>query len=104
MTEASFVADDSASKLSITCKDNDTGVVVDLSGSTVRLRWKNAVGMVITKNMTVTSPKSGIAEYQFAEGDLTAGMMDFEVEIEDSTGNIMKSLDLLHEWVRRKVG
>jgi hypothetical protein len=104
VTDPSFVAGNTGSKLHITCKDNDSGSVIDLTGSTVTLKWRSSLGAVTSKNMVITSPKTGEAEYQFADSELVAGIMDFDVEIQDSTGNIISSLEALHEWVRRKVG
>jgi len=96
----SFVSGDTGSKLQVTCKDDDTGTAIDLTGSTVQLQWKDRSGTFVEKTMTVTDAANGVAEYQFAAGELFAKKMLFEVEITDSSGNVIRSLSLLEEDVR----
>lgn len=95
----SFVAGDTGSKLELTCKDNDAGTVIDLTGSTVVLKWKDA-GSLIDKVMTITDAVAGIVEYQFLADELIAPKMRFEVQITDGTGKVLHSLELLRETVR----
>ena len=98
-----FVQDDSGSKLEITCQNDDDKSVIDLTGATVKARWKDKAGTVVEKTMTVTDAASGIAEYQFATGELEAGTTGFEIEITDAQGGIIKNLNLLLVNIREKI-
>lgn len=98
----SFVAGDTASVLTVTCKRSDTGVVIDLTGATVRLKWRIDGGTLVTKLMTVTTPATGVATYEFDTGDLTAGQMMAEVEITTGSG-VTTSLEPFYFTIREKV-
>ena len=100
----SFVADDDASTYRLTCRDNDTNAVLDLTNSTVELRWTDADGNVQTRNMTIENAAGGIVSYQFLEGELFAGVMGFEVAVLDAAGDELTSLDVLLERVRNPIG
>ena len=101
MSSYQFVANDTGSKLKVTCKNDADSTVIDLTGATVKLKWKNSSGILQTKTMTVLTPATnGQAEYQFLIGELFSGTMDFEVEITDSGGKITRCLDLIAEKVR----
>lgn len=96
-----FVARDTASKLRVTCKDNDTGAVINLSGATVVLRWKNAAGTaMIERTMNIVNAGAGLAEYQFAPNELFSSIMHFEVRITDSGGAVMHSTGIIDASVR----
>ena len=96
----SFVSGDTGSKLEVTCKRDDTGVVIDLTGSTVKLKWDDAVGALQTKTMIITDAVNGIADYQFLAAELIAPQMKFEIEITDSGGKILHNIELIRENVR----
>jgi hypothetical protein len=100
---ATFVEGDTGSKLRVTCIDNDTRLAIPLAGKTVRLRWDSGSRMV-ERTMSVVDAPNGMAEYQFAAGELVSGLMQFEVEIQDGSGNVISSLSLLREQVRRQLG
>jgi hypothetical protein len=97
-----FVAGDTASKLRVACVDDATGLPVDLTNTTVTLRWKpKDGGAVISKEMSKIVPHTGgIAEYQFATAELFDPEMDFEVRITDSGGKVLHNLNLIKEPVR----
>ena len=99
-----LVTGDTGSVLSVTCKDSATGVVIDLTGATVKLRWEDAAGTIVSKTMTVTTPATGIATYQFATTEIFAPKMKFEVEITDSGGKIVSNLALIELTVREQLG
>ncbi len=106
MAEAafSFVEADTASTLRVTCKNKGTGVVIDLTGSTVQLQWNTRKGAFVEKAMSIITPgTNGIAEYQFAAGELESPAMKFEVEITNALGKVFRSLDVLYELVRQKL-
>lgn len=96
----SFVAGDTGSKLKVTCQDDDSGNAINLTGSTVKLKWDDADGALQTKTMTITDAVNGIAEYQFLASELFSRQMKFEVEITDSGGKVLHSLELIRENVR----
>ena len=98
---ASFVAGDTGSILQTTCKNED-GSIIDLTGATVRVKWKAVDGVLQSRTMTVVgAPAGGVVNYQFAAGELYAARMRFEIEITDSGGRVLRSLQLLEEEVRR---
>lgn len=96
-----FVAGDTGSKLEVTCKNDSDSTAINLTGSALELKWKGSNGVLVSKTMTITSAIAGIAEYQFLATELFAGAMNFEVEITDASGKIIRSLDLIVENVRR---
>lgn len=101
MSSYQFVAGDTGSKLRVTCKNDSDNTVIDLTDATVKLKWKDSSGTLQSKTMTIISPATnGIAEYQFASGELYSGTMSFEIEITDAGGKIIKSLDYIVERVR----
>ena len=99
----SFVENDTASKLEVTCIDNDSGNAIPLTGKTVTLRWSDRRGEPIARVMTITDAANGVAEYQFAAGELDQPSMQFEVQITNADSTIMKSLDVLVEKVRKEL-
>ncbi len=106
-----LVAGDTGSKLEVTCRDNSTGAVIDLSGATVKIRWKG----VAAKPMIVTNAVAGVAEYQFTQGDIVYGSeialvegvlaspMRFAVEITDAFGSLISNLKPIELWVREAI-
>ena len=98
-----FVQDDSGSKLEVTCKNDSDKSVIDLTGATVKIRWKDKAGSVVEKTMTVTNAAGGVAEYRFAAGELEPGTTGYEIEITDALGGIIKNLNLLLVNIRKKI-
>ena len=98
-----FVQDDTGSKLEVTCQNDDDKSVIDLTGATVKARWKDKAGTVVEKTMSVTDAAAGVAEYQFATGELEAGTTGYEIEITDAQGGIIKNLNLLLINIREKI-
>jgi hypothetical protein len=96
-----FVSGDTGSKLKVTVKDAASGAAVNLTGMTVRLKWYDPDGALVTKTMTNDpNPALGVSEYQFDAGELYAGTMKFEVEVTDAGGKIVSGLDLIQVSVR----
>lgn len=99
-----FVAGDTGSKLVVTCKDKGTGDLIDLTGATVRLKYRIAGGSLATKTMSIQSPStSGKAEYLFLAGELTDGEMVGEVEITDGEGKVTTQVTPFRLAIRAKV-
>lgn len=100
---ADFVAKDTASTLRVTCVD-DSGTAMDLSGCSANIRWKDDVGEVQTKAMTISDATAGECTYQFGEDELFAPGMSFETEITDSSGKKLSNVDLISVTVREQLG
>jgi len=99
-----FVSGDTGSVLRVTCKNDSDNTAINLTGSTVSLRWfDRATDAVITKAMTLVTPASGICSYQFATGELVSPSMSFEVRITDGSSAIIRSLNLIDVDVREKL-
>lgn len=95
-----FVSGDTGSIYERTCKNDNDSTIINLTGATVKLNWKDSGGVKQTRTMTITSAVNGIVEYHFTATELFAGTMNLEVEITDSGGKIIKSLDLYPARVR----
>lgn len=88
-----LVAGDTGTVLTVTCQDKGANnAIINLAGMTVRLLYKIGYGAVQTRTMTIVSAAAGTAKYQFAAGDLTAGIMEARVTITDSLGNVVSQL------------
>lgn len=96
----SFVSGDTGSKLEVTCRDDETGDIIVLTGATVKLKWLDAAAALQTKTMTITDDVNGIVEYVFLADELIAPQMKFEVEITDSSDKVLRIIELLRESVR----
>ena len=68
-----FTELDTGSTLKVTCKDDATGVVIDITGFTVQLLYKIGSSVLQTKTMTITDGSNGIATYKFLAAELLAG-------------------------------
>lgn len=101
--QVEFVQDDTGSKLAVSCRDNATQEVIDLTGGTVRLRYRIAGGELQVKVMTITSPAEGVAEYLFLAGELAPGVMRAEIEITDVSGKVVTSVEAFLFQIRPKV-
>lgn len=86
-----LVTGDSGDKVRITCYDGD-GVVLNLTGYTVRIYFALNGGAPQKRTMTVTDAAAGKAEYQFANTELTAkGMITYEIELTDGSSKVTTS-------------
>ena len=100
-TQRGFVSGDTGSELEVTCKDDDSGVVIDLTGSTVRLKWLDASDSLQSKTMSIVGAATdGVAKYKFLADELIPPQMHFEVEITDAGGFVLHNLELIRESVR----
>lgn len=87
-----FTAGDTGSVLRVTCTNSDDDAAINLTGSTVELLWhRRSDGALQSPAMTIVTPLSGIASYQFAAGELEAPTMSFKVKITDSGGKYITS-------------
>jgi hypothetical protein len=91
---------DTGSKIRATCKNDSDGSLIDLTGATVQLLWRDGAGALVTKTMTIVgAPTAGVAEYLFAAGEIFLPLMSFRVRITDAGGKILHNLDNLDEAV-----
>lgn len=99
-----FTQDDTGSALRVLCR-TQAGAVIDLTGATVQLLWRDAAGVLQTRAMMVESPATaGNASYRFVEGELEPREMHFSARITDSGGKVLSSTDLISASVREKLG
>lgn len=103
MIVADFVSGDTGSVLQVTCTDS-AGAAINLTGATVRLKWKTAANVLVERVMTIVTATSGICKYQFAAAELFSPSMVFEVEITDSAGKITTNLAPIVSVVREQIG
>lgn len=104
LCDIDFVAGDTGSVHGpVTCKDK-AGTVIDLTGASAKLIYRMDGGAKITKTMTVNSPTTdGKVQYQFLTGELVVGVMAGEVEITDSSGDVITELCVFTRRIRAKV-
>lgn len=100
MSAYSFVAGDTGSVLRVTCTNDSDDAAINLTGATVALRWLDSSGVLVTKNMSIVTAASGIAQYQFGASELFAPSMSFEVGITDASSNVIRSINLIDVNVR----
>ena len=94
-----FVQDDTGSTLRVECIDA-VGSVIDITGGTVTLKWRDKTRQLITRNMSMIDAANGVAEYQFVAGELFAPSMDITVRIVDSGGKVLHSREPIKISVR----
>ncbi len=95
-----FVTGDTGSTLRVTCRRKDALTIIDLSGATVVLSWKDKDGNTVSKNMTLSDAVNGIAIYKFLATELVDPWMSFEVQITDPGGFILSNLVPIEVKVR----
>jgi len=102
----SFVANDDASVLSITCRDRN-GVAIDLTTAlAVRLYYRIDGGSLQTKTMVIDPDQvanTGVASYRWLSAELIAGKMVAEVEITDASSNVLTSNRTLTYLIRERL-
>lgn len=98
---ADLVAGDRGSMLIVTCRNNATKDVIDLTGKTVRLRYAINGGADQEKDMAVQDPAAnGKAAYQFAAADLTAGCFEGEILLQAGAPDQVTSVGKFYLQVR----
>lgn len=106
-----WVAGDTASKLIVTCTNKEDQTAIDLTNSTVKLKWKIDSGSLVSQTMDIVDAAAGTAEYTFgvdAEGlpELTAvtSGSEFvgEVEITDGTSKVITTPTQITKSIRYK--
>lgn len=99
-----FVESDTQPFLEISCFDRATKLPLDLTGTTVKLRFKVENQGKLERDMTIVgAPTDGVAKYQFAAGELTPGRLSYEVTIIDGSGLELTSLEVRFFDVRERI-
>jgi len=102
LMDFSFVAGDTNSVLTVTCKNSETGAPINLSGCTVKLYYSMDGGTPVSKTMTVTDAPNGICTYTFGALELVAGLMRAEVEV-TAGGKFVTSVEPFRFTVRPRL-
>ena len=102
-----FVAGDTNSTYLKVIIDAGSNQLVDLTGYTVTLRWRNTLtgNMTATRSMVVLNQTTskGQASYRFAPGELVAPYMwDDVVVTETATGRFVTQLEEVKSTIRAK--
>ena len=99
-----FTETDTGSTLEVTCEDDSTGKVINLTGSTVTLRFKVAGGALQTKPMVLDAdPTTGKATYEFLTAELVPGTFLGDATITDSGGKTISSLENIVEQIKARL-
>jgi hypothetical protein len=106
MTTFNLVKDDTAPQIKATITREDTGAVVNMSGGTVKLKFREKNSSTILFTLTASTAgdnlQNGIAIFVFGSGDLSVSAGDYEGEIEltHSDGTVETIFELLNFLVR----
>ena len=105
--EATFVAADTGSKLTVTCKEKSTGSVIDLTGATGQIRFKiispdKSEVALVTAAMTVEVAASGTISYTFTSGQLAEGLLVADVTLTLSGGGTVTNTAPIEEVIRAR--
>lgn len=103
MAKGALVSGDAGSVLRVHLTDSETDEAVDLTGKTVKLRYRINGGTVIEKDMTLLDQtnQKGWAQYQFAPADLpTAGDLEGETRLDPGGPGQLTSDETFHIPIR----
>ena len=106
MTIYNLVAQDTAPQVKATITRSDTGAVVDMTGATVRMRFRAKTTSSVLFTTTATNVGSnftdGIAIFVFSSGNLNQpeGFYEGEIEITYANGTVETIFDLLDFYIR----
>jgi hypothetical protein len=100
-----LVANDDAPDIKVTITREDTGAAVNISGGTVRLKFRAKGGSSLLFTLSDTNPDNlanGIAVFQFGNTDLDIdeGYYEAEVEITYNDGKVETLYEVLDFYVR----
>jgi len=99
-----LVTGDTGSRLILTVKDRSTETARNLTGATVKVRWRDNDRQLVERDASVTDATGGICQYVFAAGEIIAPSMRIEIEVTDSTGKIITGVDPIDLTVREEIG
>jgi hypothetical protein len=98
-----FVQNDTASKITVTCR-NSQNALINLTGYTVSVHWRNNADSLTTRTMTITNAAGGVAEYLFQAGELEAPKMRLEIAITIPGIGELTSREVINLLVREQIG
>jgi hypothetical protein len=87
-----FVEGDTLTTIKSQLVDEDTGIVLDLTGGSAAVRFvfrrpgDGAWSIPVDRALTVTDAANGKVEYQFLTGELLPGLMRLEASASLATG------------------
>jgi hypothetical protein len=76
-----IVASDKGIQILLTAYQSDGITILDVTGSTVTIRWALADGTVEERAMTIVDGPTGQVQYTFATDEIIAPVMEFEVTV-----------------------
>jgi hypothetical protein len=75
-----------------TFKKRSDSTTIDLTGASVKFKWRINRGTVTEETATRIAPfANGQAQYQFTAGELPAGVLEWQWELTDGAGDIFNS-------------
>lgn len=106
MAKGALVVGDAGSVLRVHITDSETDEAIDLSGKTVKLRYRINGGTLIEKDMTVLDQtnQKGWTQYQFAPADLpAAGNLEGEIRVDPGGAGQLTSDETFHLAIRAEL-
>jgi hypothetical protein len=101
---ANFVEGDTESALRVTCMDNNNSSIINLNGTSVKIRWKNKSNVIKLKEMTIIDAPKGVVQYQFDVGELEPPEMYFDIIITNlSSGRTVTCENVVKIIVRHHI-
>ena len=73
--------------LEVTLVDQNNNPI-NLTGYTAKLWFSISGATAVSGSMTIVTATSGIVKYQFTSGQLTSGILTYQVNIYDSSSNL----------------
>lgn len=89
--------------LRVTLLSKSTRLPKDLTGGSARLIFSINGGTAVAGTMTVEDALGGVVSRRFQAGELTPGRLRADIESTDSSGNTVRTSDVLSLLVRRKI-
>jgi hypothetical protein len=96
-----FVEGDTGSAIQVKCIDTVSSAPINLTGSTVKIRWVTKAKVTKLKNMIILDAPAGIVQYNFDVGELEPPSMSFDVVITDANTKIVTCKDIIQVTVRK---
>lgn len=101
-----LVKNDTAPQIKATITREDTGNIVDMSGGTVRLKFRKkgstTILFTLTADSDVNNLSNGIAIFTFGDGnlDLAEGYYEGEIEVTYSNSTVETIYEVLDFYLR----
>lgn len=96
-----FVEGDTGSAIQVKCLDTVSSAPIDLTDSTVKIRWVTKAKVTKLKDMIILDEIAGIVQYNFGVGELEPPSMSFDVIITGADSKIVTCKDIIQVTVRK---